>query len=82
VIRRFFLALIRFYQLAISPYLGRWCRFTPSCSEYTRQAISLHGILRGSFLGLCRIGRCHPFCRGGHDPVPPLKTIQQGHLHG
>lgn len=63
--------LIRFYQRAVSPYLGHWCRFEPSCSEYTRQALHRHGLLRGLWMGIKRILRCHPFSRGGWDPVPP-----------
>ena len=62
--------LIRCYQVAVSPYLGRWCRFTPSCSAYGYRAIEQHGVVRGGWLTLCRLLRCHPFCRGGHDPVP------------
>lgn len=63
-------ALIRAYQVAISPLLGPHCRFTPSCSEYAREAIQRHGAARGSWLAARRLGRCHPFCPGGHDPVP------------
>lgn len=66
--------LIRFYQRAVSPYLGHWCRFEPSCSEYTRRALHRHGLLRGIWMGIKRILRCHPFSRGGWDPVPPADT--------
>ncbi|MCC7517764.1 MAG: membrane protein insertion efficiency factor YidD [Verrucomicrobiae bacterium] len=69
--RKPLLFLIRFYQVALSPYLGRWCRFEPSCSEYARQALAVHGVGRGARLAVYRLARCHPFCRGGHDPVPP-----------
>ncbi len=62
--------MIRSYQVLISPYLGRHCRFTPSCSSYAMEAIEKHGALRGGWLALKRIGRCHPFCDGGYDPVP------------
>ena len=62
--------LIRSYQVLLSPYLGRHCRFTPSCSAYAMEAIGKHGSLKGSWLALKRIGRCHPFCDGGYDPVP------------
>lgn len=62
--------LIRFYQLAISPLLGRRCRFFPSCSEYTAEAIRKHGVWKGVRLGAKRISRCHPWHPGGYDPVP------------
>jgi uncharacterized protein len=64
--------LIRAYQLALSPLLGPRCRFYPSCSHYTLEAIESHGALRGSWLGAKRICRCHPFHEGGFDPVPKL----------
>jgi putative membrane protein insertion efficiency factor len=63
-------ALIRAYQLLLSPFLGHHCRFTPSCSQYAAEAIARHGALRGCWLALRRIVRCHPFCPGGYDPVP------------
>jgi putative membrane protein insertion efficiency factor len=68
--RRLLTALIRGYQLAISPWLGRNCRFHPTCSQYTLEAIERHGALKGLWLGLRRVLRCHPFHPGGHDPVP------------
>jgi hypothetical protein len=64
------LLLIRFYQKLISPMLPASCRFIPSCSEYTYQAIERYGIVRGGWLGLRRISRCHPWNPGGFDPVP------------
>ena len=64
------MSLIRLYQITLSPFFGQQCRFTPSCSEYTRQAIERYGAGRGSWLGIKRIVRCQPFCEGGHDPVP------------
>jgi putative membrane protein insertion efficiency factor len=60
--------LVRAYQLAISPWLGCHCRFTPSCSQYFIEAVRRHGALRGAWRGICRICRCHPFHPGGHDP--------------
>jgi len=68
--RRLATFLIRLYQLALSPLLGARCRFYPSCSAYTSEAISRFGVLRGGALGLRRIGRCHPWHPGGFDPVP------------
>ncbi len=62
--------LIRGYQLIISPFLGQSCRFYPTCSEYTLQAVELHGVLRGLWLGIRRISKCHPLHPGGVDPVP------------
>lgn len=67
------LRLIRFYQRFISPMLPPSCRFTPSCSQYTFEAIQIHGFFRGTWLGLRRISRCHPMNPGGYDPVPPKK---------
>jgi len=62
--------LIRLYQLGISPLLGRRCRFFPSCSEYTAEAVEKYGAFKGLSLGLKRISRCHPWNSGGFDPVP------------
>jgi len=62
--------LIRGYQLAISPLLGPCCRFYPSCSHYALEAIDTHGALRGTWLTIKRVSRCHPFHEGGFDPVP------------
>jgi len=64
------LVLIRFYRYAISPLLGRRCRFIPSCSEYTAEAVEKYGALKGAILGLKRLSRCHPWNSGGFDPVP------------
>jgi putative membrane protein insertion efficiency factor len=62
--------LIRGYQLAISPLFGPRCRFYPSCSHYAMEAVDTHGALRGTWLTIKRISRCHPFHEGGFDPVP------------
>ena len=61
--------LLRFYKYAISPILPPACRFTPTCSEYAAEAIGKYGFLKGSWLGLRRLSRCHPFSAGGYDPV-------------
>lgn len=66
------LALIRAYQLMLSPVFGGWCRFEPSCSVYAFKAIEMHGAARGSWLAAKRLARCHPFGRYGFDPVPQL----------
>jgi len=72
-VTRLALALIRGYQATLSPLLsalGGGCRYFPSCSQYTYQAIEKYGWVRGSWMGVRRIARCHPFARGGYDPVP------------
>jgi putative membrane protein insertion efficiency factor len=68
--RAFVLASIRFYQRFISPLLGSNCRYYPTCSHYTYEAIERYGILKGGGMGLRRIARCHPWHPGGYDPVP------------
>lgn len=64
------LGLIRFYQLLLSPFVGQHCRFYPSCSQYALEAIERHGAVRGSWLAIKRLARCHPWHAGGVDPVP------------
>ena len=68
--KRLVLKTLRFYQKYISPAFHRSCRFTPTCSEYTYQAVEKYGVLRGVWLGGARLLRCHPFHPGGFDPVP------------
>jgi uncharacterized protein len=63
------LLLLRQYKRWISPLLGPACRFTPTCSEYTMEAVQKYGVLRGCWLGAKRLVRCQPFCQGGYDPV-------------
>jgi len=73
-VRAPFLAMIVVYQRVISPWTSASCRYYPSCSAYTYEAIATHGVLRGVGLGLRRLGRCHPWAAGGPDPVPPARS--------
>ena len=68
--KRLMLALIRFYRSQISPALPPSCRFTPTCSQYAAEAIEKYGALKGGYLAVRRILKCHPFHPGGYDPVP------------
>ena len=68
--RTLLIALLRAYQFALRPMLGANCRFYPSCSDYAREALERHGLGRGSWLALRRVGKCHPYHPGGFDPVP------------
>ena len=67
---RLVLALIAAYRRLVAPLLGPRCRFAPSCSAYASEAIEQHGLARGGWLSVRRVARCHPFHRGGYDPVP------------
>jgi putative membrane protein insertion efficiency factor len=77
-VARVLLAMIRAYGRFVSPLLGRNCRYLPTCSAYAHEAIEVHGGLRGTWLALRRLGRCHPFHDGGFDPVPPLVDHRSG----
>lgn len=68
--RRALVGLVKAYRLLLSPWIGNDCRFEPTCSVYAIGALERHGALAGTYLMLRRIGRCHPWCNGGHDPVP------------
>lgn len=68
------LLLVRGYQLLLSPFAGGACRFQPSCSEYALEAMTEHGLVRGSWLAIRRVARCHPLATPGFDPVPPRKA--------
>jgi putative membrane protein insertion efficiency factor len=65
-----FILLLRLYRLVVSPWLGSRCRFHPSCSAYAQEALEQHGLFKGVWLSLIRVGRCHPWHPGGYDPVP------------
>jgi putative membrane protein insertion efficiency factor len=73
MIRRFFVLLIKGYSYLISPFMGNNCRYTPTCSAYTQEAVEIHGVIKGIWMGLKRISRCHPWHEGGYDPVPGKK---------
>ena len=63
---------ISLYQLLVSPWFGKACRFNPSCSNYAQEAIMRHGIVKGGYLSMMRIIKCHPWGKSGEDPVPPV----------
>lgn len=69
------LAMIRGYRRFISPLLGRNCRYEPTCSAYAMEAVEIHGVAKGGWLAVKRVGRCHPFRAGGIDPVPPADEV-------
>ncbi len=69
--RQLLIWLVRGYQIVLSPWIGQSCRFNPTCSNYAIEALRVHGALRGSWMAIRRIGRCHPWHEGGEDPVPP-----------
>lgn len=73
MVKALLLTVIRFYRRAVSPWKPPACRYVPSCSAYAEQALERHGALRGSWLALRRLLRCHPFGGRGFDPVPPAR---------
>lgn len=73
MIRKILIGLVKGYRLFFSPWLGSSCRFEPTCSLYALDALRQHGALAGSYLTAHRLLRCHPWCAGGHDPVPAHK---------
>lgn len=73
--------LIRVYQWFISPVLGTQCRYWPSCSRYTLEAVEMHGLVKGGWLGLKRIARCNPWGSWGYDPVPTRELKLERHCH-
>ena len=70
MMQRLLMLLVRGYRLLLSPSIGSACRFEPTCSAFSLQALERHGAAWGSYLTLTRLVRCHPWCAGGHDPVP------------
>jgi putative membrane protein insertion efficiency factor len=80
--RKILIVFIKAYRLVLSPYIGQHCRFTPTCSCYAIEAIDQHGALKGGWLGLKRLLRCHPWAKGGYDPVPEHKHQSIKHHHG
>lgn len=70
LLSKLFILLIRFYQLSISPMLGQNCRYDPTCSQFTIEALKKYGVFKGGWLGIKRISSCHPWGGHGHDPVP------------
>ena len=77
---RMILGVIRFYQKAISPWTPAACRFQPTCSEYARRAVRMHGAGRGGWMALRRLARCHPFGGHGYDPVPDALPVGDGEV--
>ena len=77
--RKTVIFIIRLYQYTLSPYIAQSCRYTPTCSQYSIEAIQRFGVIKGFWLGLRRVGRCHPWHHGGYDPVPPLRSPADKH---
>jgi putative membrane protein insertion efficiency factor len=81
--KRVLMALVRAYRLTLSSWIGNACRFTPTCSAYSLEALDRHGAAAGAYLTVARIARCHPWCAGGLDPVPatPPRLFTRWGLH-
>lgn len=77
--RKLLIYFLRFYQLALSPYLGSSCRYSPTCSQYALEALDKYGAARGSWLAVKRVLRCHPWHVGGYDPVPEKECCHHHH---
>lgn len=77
LLKRFLIVVLRFYQVAISPYFPPTCRYSPTCSEYMIQAIQEHGIWKGLYLGTKRLLTCHPWGGSGYDPIPKKKDCEK-----
>lgn len=80
MIRGVLVGIVKGYRLLLSPWLGSSCRFEPTCSAYSLQALQTHGAAAGSYLTLTRLARCHPWCAGGSDPVPREKPRLKSQL--
>ena len=80
MMRRLLVGGVKAYRLLLSPWLGNSCRFTPSCSVYSIEALEKHGAAAGTYLTVARIARCHPWCEGGCDPVPDQPPALFGRL--
>lgn len=78
MITRLLMGVVKGYRLFLSPALGSSCRFEPTCSAYALQALQIHGAGKGSYLTLRRLGRCHPWCEGGLDPVAQAPSATEG----
>ena len=79
--QRLLIGAVRGYRLLLSPWLGSACRFEPTCSRYALDAIDAHGAAAGAYLALRRLGRCHPWCAGGFDPIPAAPPRPFARLH-
>lgn len=81
ILQKFAIAMLRGYKWAISPLLPPSCRYVPSCSEYAMEAVARYGVLRGTWMAAARLLRCHPFVKGGYDPVPHVDCTGHSFMH-